>query len=228
MDAGNDSKENLRVCLSSETKADFIIKRNLRKENPDTWPSIAKEKAICCHEREGKNVYVGSMWVREKGLDQPIRLIYHVIERTILKNGQVLLVPEIEVDMYWTTLTCSPWQVIQLYRNHGTSEQFHSEIKTDMDLERLPSEKFLTNDLVLHAGLLAYNLLRMIGQIGLEEPDAPLKKKVHRRRIRTVIQNMITIASRLVYHARQFKLRFGCHSPWFSTIKRIYARCSAI
>ncbi|MGV0036717.1 MAG: hypothetical protein ACNYPE_17840 [Candidatus Azotimanducaceae bacterium WSBS_2022_MAG_OTU7] len=29
-----------------------------------------------------------------------------------------------------------------LYADHGTSEQFHREFKTDMDIERLPSGKF--------------------------------------------------------------------------------------
>lgn len=33
--------------------------------------------------------------------------------------------------------------VIALYRDHGTHEQFQSEIKTDF--ERLPSRKFATN-----------------------------------------------------------------------------------
>ena len=40
-------------------------------------------------------------------------------------------------------------QIIDLYSDHGTSEQFHSEFKTDMDIERLPSGKFATNQLVL-------------------------------------------------------------------------------
>jgi|GEM_PF-2572476 len=31
-----------------------------------------------------------------------------------------------------------------LYSDHATSEQFHSEFKTDLDLERLPSGKFDT------------------------------------------------------------------------------------
>ncbi|MFD2880647.1 hypothetical protein ACFTAO_39440 [Paenibacillus rhizoplanae] len=50
-----------------------------------------------------------------------------------------------------------------------------------MNLERLPSGKFATNDLVLCAGLVAYNLLRAIGQISLQEPDAPVRTKVNRR-----------------------------------------------
>ena len=36
-----------------------------------------------------------------------------------------------------------------------------------MDVERLPSGKFETNELVLELALIAYNLLRMIGQESL-------------------------------------------------------------
>ncbi|MCI8700132.1 MAG: hypothetical protein HFJ47_02170 [Clostridia bacterium] len=40
-------------------------------------------------------------------------------------------------------------EIIELYHLHATSKQFHSEIKTDMDIERLPSGKFSTNEIVL-------------------------------------------------------------------------------
>ncbi|ALS27120.1 ribonuclease H-like domain-containing protein [Paenibacillus sp. 32O-W] len=116
------------------------------------------------------------------------------------REGQMLLFPEIEVNVYWTSLTCSPWRVIELYRDHGTSEQFHSELKTDLDLERLPAGKFDTNDLVLHAGVFAYNLLR----------------------IRTVIQNIVYIAARVSRHARQTIFNIGRYSPWFQTVRRVY------
>ncbi len=39
---------------------------------------------------------------------------------------------------------------------HGESEQYHSELKTDMDLELLPSGKFETNELVLETAILSY------------------------------------------------------------------------
>jgi len=102
----------------------------------------------------------------------------------------------------------------------------HSEIKSELDLERLPSGKFDTNNLVLHLGLAAYNILRFIGQESLKVADSPLRKKAQRRRIRTVIQNLITLASRLVYHARRYKLSFGWHCPWFLTFRRIYISLS--
>ena len=54
-------------------------------------------------------------------------------------------------------------EIIKMYHAHGECEQFHSEIKTDMDLERLPSGKFATNALILELGMVAYNILRMIG-----------------------------------------------------------------
>ena len=95
-------------------------------------------------------------------------------------------------------------------------------IKNELDLERLPSKKFKTNNLVLHLGLAAYNILRFLGQESLKAADAPLRKKAQRRRIRTVIQNLITLAAKLVYHARRYKLAFRRHSPWFVTFRQIY------
>ncbi len=55
-------------------------------------------------------------------------------------------------------------QLIALYRDHATHEQFHAEFKTDMDLNRLPSGKFATNHLVCSLAAVAMNLLRIVGQ----------------------------------------------------------------
>lgn len=46
--------------------------------------------------------------------------------------------------------------VIANYHAHGECEQYYSELKTDMDLERLPSGKFDTNELVLELAILAF------------------------------------------------------------------------
>lgn len=84
----------------------------------------------------------------------------------------------------------------------------------------------MTNDLILHMGLFAYNMLRLIGQIALTEPDAPVKKKVFRQRIRTIIQDLMLISARFVKHARGFKLAFGRYSPWFPQLRRLYFQLS--
>jgi len=220
MDAGNDSADNLHVC--HRENVDYIIKANLRKEPKELWLRIAESSGICCEQREGKKEYVGFIEFAEKGFDRPLRQVFHVIERTIDRDGQILLIPEIEVSVYWTSLRCGPWRVIELYRDHGTSEQFHSEIKTDLDLERLPAGKFATNNLVLHAGVFAYNLLRIIGQESLRKDDAPIRSNVKRRRIRTVIQNLIYLAVRLVRHARGVYFNFGRYSPWYTVFERVY------
>jgi len=111
-----------------------------------------------------------------------------------------------------------------LYHAHGTSEQFHSEIKTDLDLERLPSGKFNTNAIVLTLGTLAYNILRIIGQESLKKNDfPPTAHKVKRRRIRTVIDRYVTLAVKFVRHARNVFVKLWEFNPWFPSFRRIYA-----
>ncbi|GER74170.1 hypothetical protein BpPP18_22370 [Weizmannia acidilactici] len=61
-----------------------------------------------------------------------------------------------------------------------------------------------------------------IGQEGLREQDAPLKKRATRRRIRTVIQNMIIMASKLVHQGRQWKLKVSLTNKWRPTFERLY------
>lgn len=76
-------------------------------------------------------------------------------------------------------------EVIRNYHAHGECEQFHSEIKPDMDVEWFPYGKFDTNKLVLELTIFAYNILRMIGQETIGRRKA--HHKVHRRRLCTVI-----------------------------------------
>ena len=150
-----------------------------------------------------------------------------VIERRIDKHGQHLLVPDIEIEGWWT----SPWfdeqSIIALYADHGTSEQFHSELKTDLDMERLPSGKFATNALVLAAGQLAYNLLRWIAQQGLLGADAPLRHSAKRRRPRTVLQELMYLAARLIHTGRRLKLAFGRSCSVVPVYRRLYAQLAA-
>ena len=96
----------------------------------------------------------------------------------------------------------------------------HSEFKTDLDLERLPSGKFATNDLVLSLAVLAFNILRAIGQATLISPDSPVRHPAKRRRIRTVMQEIIGIAARVIQHARRLTLGLGECCAAFSVFER--------
>ena len=100
-------------------------------------------------------------------------------------------------------------EVIELYKHHATHEQFHSEIKTDLDLERLPSGKFDTNDAVVHLATFAYNCLRLLGQLGLTGEIAPIRHPAKRRRLKTVLQEVMYRAAKFVMHARRLVLDFG-------------------
>lgn len=217
LDSGNDSIDNVAVLMDSGCY--FIIKRNLRRESKDGWFDMAKQycKNITSP-RDGKTIYIGSDWKnvtsKQFNKDFTLRAGYEITERTIDKNGQMLLFPDVEVETWWTNLGESDQAIIDLYHAHGECEQFHSEIKTDMDLERLPSGKFETNALVLELCLIAYNILRMIGQ-GTSGGRAPRQKRnVKRRRIRTVINNLIMMASHVTCHARQLIIGLGKSNVW--------------
>jgi len=227
LDSGNDSKDNFPD--SSRKDVHFIIKRNLRKESIEAWTNVAKKNGKECPCREGKTVWIGKTNVNLKGQPLSYPIIFEVTERCI-KKGQKLLFPDYEVDTYWCSVEqLSAKEVIELYHDHGTSEQFHSELKSDMDLERFPSGKFSTNSLILHLGLLTYNMLRIIGQLSLEENDIsqlPVnrRKKVKRRRIRTVMQDLIYIAGRLIHTGRKWFISFGQLNPFAQLMEKIYDR----
>jgi len=233
LDSGNDSIDNVAVLM--DTGCFFIIKRNLRRESTDDWFEMAKQYCQNVNSpRDGKTVYIGSDWktVTSKQFNKEftLRTGYEITERTIDKYGQFNLVPDVEVETWWTNLGDPDEEIIRLYHAHGECEQFHSEVKTDMDLERLPSGKFATNALILELGMIAYNILRMIGQGTIGERAPRQKRNVKRRRLRTVISNLIMMAGHVTMHARQLIIGLGKSNVWrhiFSDICQKYAVTNA-
>ena len=233
LDSGNDSIDNVAVLM--DTGCFFIIKRNLRRESTDDWFEMAKQYFQNVNSpRDGKTVYIGSDWktVTSKQFNKEftLRTGYEITERTIDKYGQFNLVPDVEVETWWTNLGDPDEEIIRLYHVHGECEQFHSEVKTDMDLERLPSGKFATNALILELGMIAYNILRMIGQGTIGERAPRQKRNVKRRRLRTVISNLIMMAGHVTMHARQLIIGLGKSNVWrhiFSDICQKYAVTNA-
>ena len=224
LDSGNDSADNIELSFAEQSKCEFIIKRNIRRESKQSWEIIAKmtKGNKTTVDREGKMTHTGSVYAKVKNVEDKVRMVYSICVRTITANGQYLLEPDIDVSIWWTSLTCDEETVINLYKAHGTSEQFHSEIKTDMGVERLPSGKFDTNSLVLDLTMIAYNILRIIGQETFKNSDVPGRKEVKRKRLRTVIQNLIYLASKVVTHARKIYLNLGRSNLWRFTFKRLY------
>lgn len=230
LDGGNDAIENIEVVLAHNEQdaecaaVDFLIKWNPRKEDPVEWLEYAENHAVWSEPRPGKQVALFEVMETRhwKDYEYRVRRVMRVIERTIDKHGQALLVPEIELEGWWTSLDLGPEDIIALYADHGTSEQYHSEFKTDLDIERLPSGKFATNALVLTCAMFAYNILRWLGQNGLTGDDAPLRHPAKRRRIRTVMQELMYLAGRMVQTGRRLKLALGRHCPAAAIFQRLY------
>lgn len=233
LDSAHDAWET-RMELVSHERVDYILKWNPRGHSKTLWHRRAFSEGTVSEPRPGKRVAFLSVrdthnWTDEGGNKQQItcRRIVRVIERTIDKKGQYLLEPEIKLEGWWTSLKLSAKKIISLYEDHGTSEQFHSELKTDMDLERLPSGKFAVNDLVMTSAALAYNILRYIGQIGLLGDKTPVRHSAKRRRIKTVIQELMYLAARMIATGRRIFLRFSRHSGLsFEAFTGLYHRLS--
>jgi len=237
MDAGNDAAENVRQCRQEGRP--YIIKRNLRWESLEDWLAVAKIYGTAAQPRPGKIVYIGSctrFMDDGQGHQEPWRIVFEVTVRTIKANGEQLLLPEIEADTYWTGLEEYAETVIELYHAHGTSEQFHSELssqrrirlsggKSDMGVERLPSGKFKTNATVLQAAMMAFNTLRRIGQgiLALVEL-APQQVTVQRRRLRSVLQDIMYLACKYVRRSHRHFLKFNHACPWWRAVEVLYAR----
>ena len=226
LDSGNDSKENIKVFLNEGV--DFLIKRNLRKENKNEWLERARTEGEIYYTDLKKTTWRGSTYIKISGIDEEQRVVFDVTERRYERNGQKLIIPEIQVDTYWTSLSDCSYDIIEMYHKHGESEQFHSELKSDMDLERLPSSKFKTNGLVLLLGGFSYNCLRLFGQISLTEDvlktvETPTyRRKATRRRVRTVMQDLIYLASHITKSSRKYFLSFGRISHWKNMWQKIY------
>jgi hypothetical protein len=209
----------------------FLVKGNPRRMDIAALHA-GRFDSIACQPREGKRLWV---WESQEtclhqGQTLSHRRIHRLVERTLdVKTGQTLLVPALEYDFWDTTLPANfrPAEVIGLYQDHGTHEQFHSEFKTDLDLERLPSGKFATNVLILALAVLAYNVLRLMGQSALLSEDAPVRHTAKRRRLKTVMQELIYMSAKLVAHARQKFLSFGRHCPAFVVFERLYGQWSS-
>ena len=212
----------------------FIIKWNPRRAPVETIATqrTADASTQWTIHRPGKRecTWQESLDLAQVGTEaRPVRRVYRLTERTIDKHGVTLLLPEYVLEGWTSTLPekFSPAEIIALYCDHATHEQFHSEFKTDMDLERLPSGKFDTNYLVCQLAAVAMNLLRLIGQNTLNEPDSPVRHAAKRRRIKTVMQEMMFKAARMIKHAGRWILGLGAGDSGFAVFDRHYGHLRA-
>ena len=117
--------------------------------------------------------------------------------------------------------------MFDLYHAHATCEQFHSELKSDIGLERFPSGKFATNAHILACAQIAFNVLRLLGErMKRNRPCLPKRLRELnqvRFRLRTVMQTLLYHAAALTQHARRQLLKLGrrtANSEWVLAVLR--------
>jgi len=225
LDSGNDAVETIRAILEGGKNNHLIIKRNLRREDPQWWLKTAKKHGVRTRVRKGKFRYCGIISGRllpgclEPGLD----IAFEVIERKIDREGNKLLIPEIEVNSWWTNLAAEAETIIAVYHDHGTMEQYHSEFKNDIGLERFPSGKYEVNKTILTLGMCAFNILRYMGQEVIAQKEIlPVNIRSFRRRIGKVIKEIIRMACKVVHHGGSLIIKIWEEDPWTPVFDRLY------
>ena len=236
LDSGFDAADTM-LAIQAEA-ADFIISVNPRGEDEQQWldQAMALPKAAWIRLKDTRNLrvaYLERVETRRNkdGKEIEVRRVVRVkkrLEVEVAEKGSHAPIlgrrVVFEVGSSWSTnlsidpCQCPHWQgdlsaptIARLYEDHGTSEQFHSELKGELDLERLPSGKFNTNALVFHLGALAYNLVRILGIKGKAVFRHRHPNK--RRRMKTVIQELILIPARFLGGSNQMKLDLGKAHP---------------
>ena len=175
-DCGHDACDTMMELVRAG--AYFTIARNIRTENVEVEFNRHKGQpgVTEVHEREGKTILVLSdyrahpaLWTEGKATEDKLRCVMLLIERTISSKGEVLPHPEYEAREYWTVTGMSDGTVVETYHAHAQIEQNHSEVKTDLNLERFPSESFEVNRLIFDLGVISFNILRLMGDMCLED-----------------------------------------------------------
>lgn len=216
LDSAHDAIATL-VALREES-VDFIVKWNPRGTDVPARASaiFAQGKRV----EQNKNGRIAILtetvertYTNDEGEKKTItvRRVLRATERNFERDGTPRLIPDVEIEGWWTSLALPKEKVIDVYKGHALCEQYHSELKSDLDLERLPSGKFATNALVMHCAGLAYNILRAVGQVGLMDKKRARRAK-QRRRLKTVLQDLMYFAGRVIVHARGWTLRFSRHA----------------
>jgi hypothetical protein len=235
MDSGFDAVRLLREIEACNRpvlgQVDWLIKWKARSTGLaalaaqlDAEPATRWEQACA-----GKRVTTWQQPLQVRGIVRSLRRVLRLIERTIDKPGQALLVPELTLEGWTTSLpgTLDAQAIIGLYADHGTHEQFHSEFKTDLDLTRPPSGKFDTNCFVCQPAAMVMNIPRLMRQCGLLGPDAPVRHSAKRQRIKTVMQELIYRAGRLNLTGRRLILGLGAHDRAAKVFMRSFAQFAA-
>ena len=237
LDSGNDAEKNL-VGLSQLEDTYYLIKHHLKGRNA----AVSKQRLTqyVLENYSSKEVVdnntiryfaeqvslVGMYDEKGKFIEKACRKILSVVQvNNDLNTGQPLLIPHLSLHLWRTNLPkskFSPQDVIHLYKDHATSEQFHSEFKTELDIEKLPSSKFKTNELIVAMAQLVFNMIRVIGHEAQTSQLLNPKGKKSRLRIRTILLKIILFPCKLIRKNKIWTIALPRSNPLSNLFTKIY------
>ncbi len=201
---------------------DLLIKARM---TPSLTAMIDALPAQQLHDAEGVTQYptrFTEFGYRPQGWSGFMRFVV----RREIRNADTLF-PETHTFAYVTTLDAAPEAIDACYRRRGMAENFIKELKHDLDLENLPSGKFLTNQAFLHVGLLTYNLLVLLAELR-QDPRVPSRYLSGRMRLKTVRRQLLHLAGYIVQHARRATLLFSATMPLRDVYRQVLERIRSL
>ena len=91
LDSGNDSLDNIKVCVDEAVK--WIIKRKILREKKTDWLKIIKEIGKESNPRDGKTEWRGEIYRNVDGFEKPLRIVFNLWD-TALDKFPFLSLPQ--------------------------------------------------------------------------------------------------------------------------------------
>lgn len=123
---------------------------------------------------------------------------------------------------YWLVATNIPTEekdtasIIAFHAARGEMERIIGELKAHFNLDHMPCGQFSANSLYFTLGLLAYNIVQLMKQIGFG-------KETMKKSIRTMRYELMHLAGRVVTHARYLMLRIAAPKTYVEQLSAAYA-----
>ena len=95
-------------------------------------------------------------------------------------------------------------------------------MKSDLDFEKVPSGKYLTNCVLNDLAMFAFNTLRCIGMRLYDLRKIPKRGSAFRRKISTVIHNIMHAPAIIATHAGYRKIDLGGANRWAEAIIYVF------
>ena len=147
----------------------------------------------------------------------PVRLIVRRVKPT--PGSQLALFTNYSYHAFITDRDGDTLDLEADHRGHAEIENAIRDLKYGVGLNHLPSGRFPANAAWLAVQVMAHNLARWTGRIGLREPVATTK---------TLRRRFFSLAGRITHSARRLTLHLPRDWPWQNQFSSALARLRAL